>query len=49
VQAWERGNAGQLARVRQTIEDVQRLETSDLASLSVALRLLRGVIRSGSS
>ncbi|MFC5998582.1 NAD-glutamate dehydrogenase [Quadrisphaera sp. GCM10027208] len=49
VQAWEAGNAGQLARVRQTIDDVQRLDRSDLASLSVALRLLRGVIRSGSS
>ncbi|MFP5335552.1 MAG: NAD-glutamate dehydrogenase [Actinomycetes bacterium] len=49
VQEWERGNAGQLARVKQTVEDVQRLERSDLASLSVALRLLRGVIRSGSS
>ncbi|MFZ5870325.1 MAG: NAD-glutamate dehydrogenase [Actinomycetota bacterium] len=49
VLAWENGNAGQLARVKQTIEDVQRLEKGDLASLSVALRLLRGVIRSGSS
>jgi glutamate dehydrogenase len=49
VHAWERVNAGQLARVRQTVEEVQHLESSDLASLSVALRLLRGVIRSGSS
>jgi glutamate dehydrogenase len=49
VAAWERSNATQLSRVRQTMEEVQRLETSDLASLSVALRLLRGVIRSGSS
>jgi glutamate dehydrogenase len=49
VRAWERGNSGQLARVRQTVEEVQRLDRVDLASLSVALRLLRGVLRAGSS
>ena len=49
VTAWERGNASQLARVRHTVDDVLRQETSDLASLSVALRLVRSVIRSGSS
>jgi glutamate dehydrogenase len=49
VHAWERGNSGQLTRVRQTVEEVQRLERVDLASLSVALRLLRGVIRAGST
>jgi glutamate dehydrogenase len=49
VRAWEESNASQLARVRQTVEEVQRLEHSDLASLSVALRLLRSVIRAGTS
>ena len=49
VAAWERDNASQLARLRHTVDDVLRQDRSDLASLSVALRLLRGIIRSGSS
>jgi glutamate dehydrogenase len=49
IQAWESANSSQLARVRSTIDEVGRLEKSGLASLSVALRLLRGVIRSGSA
>ena len=46
--AWERANAGQLARTRQTIEEMEGLERVELAPLSVALRSLRSVIRAGS-
>jgi glutamate dehydrogenase len=46
--AWERGNAGQLARTRRTIEEMKGLEKVELAPLSVALRSLRSVIRAGS-
>jgi len=49
VSAWEAANAGQLERVRLTLEQVQRQEASDLASLSVALRMLRSLVRSGSA
>ncbi len=48
IAAWEKANASQLARAQQTIDDVRRLDHGDLASLQVVLRLLRGVIRSGS-
>ena len=46
---WEVANAAQLARVGQTLEEVRRMDTGDLASLSVALRMLRGLVRSGSA
>jgi glutamate dehydrogenase len=46
--AWERENAGQLARTRRTIEEMEGLERVELAPLSVALRSLRSVIRAGS-
>ena len=46
---WEKDNASQLARARATIDEVRELETGDLASMSVALRVLRGVIRAGSA
>ena len=42
-------NASQLARARTTMDEVRQLEDGDLAALSVALRMLRGVIRSGSA
>ncbi len=46
---WEKANADALARARATIEEVARLESSGIAALSVALRSLRAVIRSGSA
>jgi glutamate dehydrogenase len=46
--AWESENASQLARARQTIEEMEALERVELAPLSVALRSLRSVIRAGS-
>jgi len=48
ITTWERANAGQLARTRQTIEEMKSLERVELAPLSVALRSLRSVIRAGS-
>jgi len=46
ILAWEEANAAAVARATQTLEEVRRLEKGDLASLSVALRTLRGVVRS---
>ncbi len=49
IATWEEANASQLSRARATLDEVRSLEHGDLAALSVALRLLRGVIRSGSA
>jgi glutamate dehydrogenase len=49
IAAWEEANAGALSRARETIEEVAALETSGIAALSVALRSLRAVIRSGTA
>ena len=49
IAVWEKVNASQLVRAKTTLDEVRRLEHGDLAALSVALRLLRGVIRSGSA
>ncbi|MFZ0159184.1 MAG: NAD-glutamate dehydrogenase [Kineosporiaceae bacterium] len=46
IEAWERANSAAVARATQTLEEVRRLEKGDLASMSVALRTLRGVVRS---
>ena len=46
--AWERANAGQLARTRRTLEEMEGLERVELAPVSVALRALRSLIRAGS-
>ncbi len=46
VAEWERINAAAVSRATQTLDEVRRLEHGDLASLSVALRTLRGVVRS---
>ncbi len=49
VQAWESANTAALDRARLTLEEVQRLSGHDLAPLSVALRTLRSVVKSGSA
>ncbi len=49
VAAWESTREAQLARVRRTLAEVHAQPSSDLAPLSVALRLLRGVVASGSA
>ena len=47
IQAWERTNAAAVARApAPPWRRSGRLERGDLASLSVALRTLRGVVRS---
>jgi glutamate dehydrogenase len=45
IEAWERSNAAAVGRAAATLEEIGRLERGDLASLSVALRTLRGVVR----
>ncbi|TFB46979.1 NAD-glutamate dehydrogenase [Cryobacterium tagatosivorans] len=45
VLAWEALNAEQLGRSRSVFEEVNALGQDDMASLSVALRLMRSVVR----
>ena len=45
VELWEEQNADNLGRARAMFEDVNKLEHDDMASLSVALRLLRSIVR----
>ncbi|MBT1003013.1 NAD-glutamate dehydrogenase [Paenarthrobacter sp. DKR-5] len=45
VAAWEHSNAEQLERARRMFAEVNQLERDDMASLSVALRLLRSIVR----
>ena len=45
VAAWERENAAAVARAVHTLEEIRRLDSPDIASLSVVLRTLRGVVR----
>ncbi|MGY4540231.1 glutamate dehydrogenase [Arthrobacter sp. UYNi723] len=42
---WERQNAEQLGRAKSMFDEVNSLEADDMASLSVALRLLRSIVR----
>jgi glutamate dehydrogenase len=46
ITEWERANSAAVTRAKHTLDEVRRLEKADLASLSVALRTLRGVVRS---
>ncbi len=45
ITAWEGANAAAVSRAASTLDEIGRLEKGDLASLSVALRTLRGVVR----
>jgi glutamate dehydrogenase len=47
--AWSETNAESLARANAALAGIQRLEKPGISALSVALRILRGVIRSGSA
>ncbi|GAB7193270.1 NAD-glutamate dehydrogenase [Kineococcus sp. NUM-3379] len=47
VSLWEEANAAAVRRARATMQEIRALEHSDLASLSVALRVLRTVLRAG--
>jgi glutamate dehydrogenase len=42
---WEARNAEQLGRAKSMFDEVNALESDDMASLSVALRLLRSIVR----
>ncbi len=43
--AWEGQNVEQLGRAKSMFDEVNALEADDMASLSVALRLLRSIVR----
>lgn len=45
LQEWEKQNAEHLDRARKIFAEVNQLERDDMASLSVALRLLRSIVR----
>jgi glutamate dehydrogenase len=45
-QAWEEQNSGLISRARTTLEEIQSVEEFDLASLSVAMRTFRTLLRS---
>ncbi len=46
---WEQANAESLTRARVALQGIERLEKPNISALSVALRTLRAVIRSGSA
>jgi glutamate dehydrogenase len=48
VLAWEGNQAEGLARARATLDEIAALEQFDLATLSVALRTIRTLVRQGS-
>jgi glutamate dehydrogenase len=43
MQTWERANAERVARVRNTVDEALQRDSVDLATLSVALRVMRGL------
>ncbi|WP_411373726.1 NAD-glutamate dehydrogenase [Arthrobacter sp. MPF02] len=45
LKEWEAMNAEQLGRAKSMFDEVNALESDDMASLSVALRLLRSIVR----
>jgi len=47
IAAWEHDNAEGLARARLTLEEFAAVEQTDLATLSVALRTIRTLLRAG--
>ncbi|MEU0933067.1 NAD-glutamate dehydrogenase [Embleya sp. NPDC005971] len=46
--AWEHKNAPVLTRARSTLDELQEAENYDLATLSVAMRTIRTLLRTGS-
>ncbi len=49
IAIWEKANGDALARVRDMLSEVSELDHTGIAALSVALRGLRGVVRSGAA
>jgi glutamate dehydrogenase len=47
-EAWESANSTLVARARATLDDIRGAETFDLANLSVAMRVIRTLLRTGS-
>ncbi len=47
--AWEEANHDALERMRRSLSGIERLENPNIAALSVALRTLRSVVKSGSA
>lgn len=45
IHEWAEQNSEQLGRARSMFQEVNKLEKDDMASLSVALRLLRSIVR----
>jgi glutamate dehydrogenase len=45
IVAWERGHQEQLARIKDTFAEVTKPGQVDIASISVALKLLRTLVR----
>ena len=48
-ESWAKANAESLARARTALSGIERLDKPNIAALSVALRTLRSVIRSGAA
>jgi glutamate dehydrogenase len=46
-EAWEGRNATLVSRARTTLDDIRDSDTQDLASLSVAMRVIRTLLRTG--
>jgi glutamate dehydrogenase len=46
---WGKANAESLARAKTALSGIERLDKPNIAALSVALRTLRSVIRSGAA
>ena len=49
IAAWQQQNSEGLARARATLTEIATAENFDLATLSVALRVIRTLVPSGSS
>jgi glutamate dehydrogenase len=49
IAAWEKANAEGLARSRGTLDEIMAAESYDIATLSVGLRTIRALLRSGSA
>ncbi|MHB8187030.1 MAG: NAD-glutamate dehydrogenase [Dermatophilaceae bacterium] len=49
IAAWSEANAASLIRTQAALAGIERLDNPGIAALSVALRTLRGVIRSGAA
>jgi glutamate dehydrogenase len=47
IEAWEAAHQAGLGRARSTLEEISGQEDTDLATLSVALRVLRNLVAQG--